>query len=304
MILHDAVIENKVINEAVIDSTEEFIDKLLAASDLMADVYINTHKAFSSKVTMTVNNGYMMANVDGRFALSKQEVIDSILIQVRQSGNNTIILSSFTMFGEMMDVGDYDADLFFKVINVVPNCTLKCFISDSKFKALRTAKLPPIVLEEQPVAPGYDIEPVEYHLEEPYNVNPFYILKNGGNPENQEDVVLVTYGITFNVNAEVEKLIPTALDESIFNIANGNPFNFSITSDSMTAQELTISGNSAVKSGIVLPVLHHGNEVGTATLILRSNNEQPGYALYEPIKGSDWELGKDVEVHEPIRITE
>lgn len=159
MILHDAVIENKVINENVIDSTEEFIDKLLAATDLIADVYINTHKAFSSRVTMTVNNGYMMANVDGRFALSQAEVIDSILIQVRQSGDSTIILSSFTMFGEMMDTGDYDADLYFKVISVVPNCTLKCFISDSRFKSLRTAKLPPITLYEQPVAPGYEIGP-------------------------------------------------------------------------------------------------------------------------------------------------
>ena len=158
MILHDAVIENRVINESVIDSTEEFIDKLLAATDLIADVYINTHKAFSSRVTMTVNNGYMMANVDGRFALSQAETIDSILIQVRQSGDSTIILSSFTMFGEMMDTGDYDADLYFKVINVVPNCTLKCFISDSKFKSLRTAKLPPITLYEQPVAPGYEID--------------------------------------------------------------------------------------------------------------------------------------------------
>lgn len=159
MILHDAVIENRVINESVIDSTEEFIDKLLAATDLIADVYINTHKAFSSRVTMTVNNGYMMANVDGRFALSQAETIDSILIQVRQSGDSTIILSSFTMFGEMMDTGDYDADLYFKVINVVPNCTLKCFISDSKFKSLRTAKLPPIALYEQPVAPGYEVGP-------------------------------------------------------------------------------------------------------------------------------------------------
>lgn len=134
-------------------SLDKMVEYLLNAKDLVADIYLNNRLALTGTARMTTDNNYAIASIDGRFALSESVNISGIIVQVRQANeptNGNIILSSTTPAPITVDSGDTDVDLYFKVINLTPNCTTKCSVPDSKFNHNLNNKITPIVLSSQP----------------------------------------------------------------------------------------------------------------------------------------------------------
>lgn len=138
-------------------------------------------------------------------------------------------------------------------------------------------------------------------IEEPYKTNLFYLVKEDGDAENPEDCIQAFYGIKFSVNPEVEKIIPLAMNESIFSIESTGdpetPFRFSITGSNLKSRSIEITGVNKIKTGVELTVLMSESDVGTATLVLRHIEDN------NIISGDGWGVGKS-SVIEPIMIVE
>lgn len=309
MILNSAFIENRKFDGVTINDTKEFIDKLLAAKDLVADVYINRKLVCSGMLKLMLNNNWVIGCVDERLSITNMaDPATNLHILVHQLGYDTtddIILSVESPLSTFIEPGDLDSDLYFSVISTVPNCTQRCFVPESMFRNLRTDNIPPKDFEE--CADDPTVVPTEYVIEEPYHTNPFYILRNGGDPEEPEDNYLVTYGITFDVTSEIEKVLPIALEDATFQILEDDPYNFMIDGEGLGQQQLQIQGDGTVliKSGVVLPVIKQGEiNVGTATLTLRACVEHGKYAAFEPMDRDDWQMsGKSMDP-QPIMVTE
>lgn len=149
MHLRNATIENYYYNGEDVDH-QTFTEAMLTARDLIADVYVNGHLLFTCNVVMMKNNGYLIAAVDEQFALDEVTNVSQLMIKVHQAGSDVTIMSTAYTDGALIDVGDKDADLYFKVLDLFPYNTLKCIVPESKFISMRTEKIAPIHLEDQP----------------------------------------------------------------------------------------------------------------------------------------------------------
>lgn len=148
MILNNAVIERMMIDNKTYTSTKEFIDALLACNDLIADVYVNNKLVTSGLLNLSVNNNWIIGNVDERLSLENLSSADFIRILVRQIGYTYddvehIIMSTSSPLSTFIDPGDVDADLYFSIMSVVPECTQRCFVPDSVFRMMGSSNITP-----------------------------------------------------------------------------------------------------------------------------------------------------------------
>lgn len=150
MKLPGANLVNATLDGVTYKSVREFLNKLIKTRNLVADIYVNTHLLMSCHVSTYVTNGYIIASVDGRFRLTKEEILNNLIIHVRQANSDENIFELVTLASGIIPHVDIDADINFCIGSVFPNNTSKLNIPNTGFKPLFTNKLPEIDLDAQP----------------------------------------------------------------------------------------------------------------------------------------------------------
>lgn len=147
MILNSAVIERYLIDGNTYEDTKEFIDALLACDDLVADVYINYKRVASGPLSLSVNNSWIIANVDERMSIINMDgsayVINIVVHQLGCDELEDVIMRSTSPLSTFIDPGDIDADLYFAVMATVPECTQECHVPESEFNMMGTNNIVP-----------------------------------------------------------------------------------------------------------------------------------------------------------------
>jgi hypothetical protein len=150
MKLPNANLVNATLDGVTYKSVREFLNKLIKTRNLVADIYVNTHLLMSCHVSTYVTNGYIIASVDGRFRLTKEETLNNLIIHVRQANSDDNIFELVTLASGIIPHVDIDADINFCIGSVFPNNTSKLNIPNTDFKPLFTNKLTEIDLDTQP----------------------------------------------------------------------------------------------------------------------------------------------------------
>lgn len=157
MILNSAVIERYLIDGKTFEDTKEFIDALLACDDLVADVYVNYKRVASGPLSLSVNNSWIIANVDERMSIINMDgsayVINIVVHQLGCDELEDVIMRSTSPLSTFIDPGDIDADLYFAVMATVPECTQECHVPESEFNMMGTNNIVPKDFEQCPDDP-------------------------------------------------------------------------------------------------------------------------------------------------------
>lgn len=133
MYLNDAIFKQ-------IDSSfDDVVNSLRNDANLIANVYFNKKKIFQSSVKVYEDRGYLIASIDARFAINQDNLhVDNIVIEVSKGDSKDVLFSSETAACTVLGNNDYDADLYFKIVNVMPNNELKCPVPDSRFNTMNS----------------------------------------------------------------------------------------------------------------------------------------------------------------------
>lgn len=133
MYLNDAIFKQ-------IDSSfDDVVNSLRNNANLIANVYFNKKKIFQSSVKVYEDRGYLIASIDARFAINQDNLhIDNIVIEVSKGDSKDVLFSSETTACTVLGSNDYDADLYFKIVNVMPNNELKCPVPESRFNTMNS----------------------------------------------------------------------------------------------------------------------------------------------------------------------
>lgn len=133
MYLNDAIFKQ-------IDSSfDDVVNSLRNDANLIANVYFNKKKIFQSSVKVYEDRGYLIASIDARFAINQDNLhVDNIVIEVSKGDSKDVLFSSETATCTVLGNNDYDADLYFKIVNVIPNNELKCPVPESRFNTMNS----------------------------------------------------------------------------------------------------------------------------------------------------------------------
>ena len=133
MYLNDAIFKQ-------IDSSfDDVVNSLRNDANLIANVYFNKKKIFQSSVKVYEDRGYLIASIDARFAINQDNLhVDNIVIEVSKGDSKDVLFSSETAACTVLGNNDYDADLYFKIVNVIPNNELKCPVPESRFNTMNS----------------------------------------------------------------------------------------------------------------------------------------------------------------------
>lgn len=133
MYLNDAIFKQ-------IDSSfDDVVNSLRNDANLIANVYFNKKKIFQSSVKVYEDRGYLIASIDARFAINQDNLhVDNIVIEVSKGDSKDVLFSSETVACTVLGNNDYDADLYFKIVNVIPNNELKCPVPESRFNTMNS----------------------------------------------------------------------------------------------------------------------------------------------------------------------
>lgn len=133
MYLNDAIFKQ-------IDSSfDDVVNSLRNDANLIANVYFNKKKIFQSSVKVYEDKGYLIASIDARFAINQDNLhVDNIVIEVSKGDSKDVLFSSETAACTVLGNNDYDADLYFKIVNVMPNNELKCPVPESRFNTMNS----------------------------------------------------------------------------------------------------------------------------------------------------------------------
>lgn len=133
MYLNDAIFKK-------IDSSfDDVVNSLRNDANLIANVYFNKKKIFQSSVKVYEDRGYLIASIDARFAINQDNLhVDNIVIEVSKGDSKDVLFSSETATCTVLGNNDYDADLYFKIVNVIPNNELKCPVPESRFNTMNS----------------------------------------------------------------------------------------------------------------------------------------------------------------------
>lgn len=133
MYLNDAIFKQ-------IDSSfDDVVNSLRSDANLIANVYFNKKKIFQSSVKVYEDRGYLIASIDARFAINQDNLhVDNIVIEVSKGDSKDVLFSSETVACTVLGNNDYDADLYFKIVNVIPNNELKCPVPESRFNTMNS----------------------------------------------------------------------------------------------------------------------------------------------------------------------
>ncbi len=159
MKLNDAHIENMLDTAGNELTLVRKFGEVVKHAELVADVYMNDRKVFTAPVCVTENTGYLMASIDGRFALDPAITLERVLVRVRHVGREEVLFSSNTVgVNQPIDAYDYDADIYFRLMNVWEGNATRTRAPETKFRCLYKNTFGTINLDEQPSAYD-DIEP-------------------------------------------------------------------------------------------------------------------------------------------------
>ena len=159
MKLNDAHIENMLDAAGNELTLVRKFGEVVKHAELVADVYMNDRKVFTAPVCVTENTGYLMASIDGRFALDPAITLERVLVRVRHVGRDEVLFSSNTVgVNQPIDAYDYDADIYFRLMNVWEGNTTRTRAPETKFRCLYKNTFGTINLDEQPSAYD-DVEP-------------------------------------------------------------------------------------------------------------------------------------------------
>lgn len=217
MILNSAVIERYLIDGKTYEDTKEFIDALLACDDLVADVYVNYKRVANGPLSLSVNNSWIIANVDERMSITNIDGSAYVInIVVHQFGCNEledVIMKSTSPLSTFIDPGDIDADLYFSVMATVPECTQECHVPESEFNMMGTNNIVPKDFADDEQCPADPTVVPESLLElEPYIVYPdaeppqimFSILSINGQEKDLEIELFGGYQVQTDGTAPVK----------------------------------------------------------------------------------------------------
>ena len=133
MYLNDAIFSK------VDSSFDDIVNELRNSNNLIANVYFNNKKIFQSSVDVYEDKGYLIASIDARFAINQDDLhIENIIIEVSKGGSKDVLFSSETATCTVLGSHDYDADLYFKIVNVTPNNELRCDVPESRFNTMNS----------------------------------------------------------------------------------------------------------------------------------------------------------------------
>ena len=130
---------NDAIFKQMDSSFDDVVNSLRNNANLIANVYFNKKKIFQSSVKVYEDRGYLIASIDARFAINQDNLhVDNIVIEVSKGDSKDVLFSSETAVCTVLGNNDYDADLYFNIVNVVPNNELKCPVPESRFNTMNS----------------------------------------------------------------------------------------------------------------------------------------------------------------------
>lgn len=130
---------NDAIFKQMDSSFDDVVNSLRNNANLIANVYFNKKKIFQSSVKVYEDRGYLIASIDARFAINQDNLhVDNIVIEVSKGDSKEVLFSSETAACTVLGNNDYDADLYFNIVNVVPNNELKCPVPESRFNTMNS----------------------------------------------------------------------------------------------------------------------------------------------------------------------
>lgn len=130
---------NSAVFKQVDSSFDDIVNGLRNDTNLIANVYFNKKKIFQSSVKVYEDKGYLIASIDARFAINQDNLhIENIRIEVSKGDSKEVLFSSETVACTVLGSSDYDADLYFKIVNITPNNELKCNVPESRFNIMNS----------------------------------------------------------------------------------------------------------------------------------------------------------------------
>ena len=130
---------NDAIFKQMDSSFDDVVNSLRNNANLIANVYFNKKKIFQSYVKVYEDRGYLIASIDARFAINQDNLhVDNIVIEVSKGDSKDVLFSSETATCTVLGNNDYDADLYFNIVNVMPNNELKCPVPESRFNTMNS----------------------------------------------------------------------------------------------------------------------------------------------------------------------
>jgi hypothetical protein len=260
MKLPGANLVNATLDGVTYKSVREFLNKLIRTRNLVADIYVNTHLLMSCHVSTYVTNGYIIAAVDGRFRLTKEETLNSLIIHVHQANSDENIFELVTLASGIIPHVDIDADINFCIGSVFPNNTSKLNIPNTDFKPLFTSKLPEIDLDAQP------------------SVNP--------------DVIVVN-DITFYLNDALDTATFNANISGRYNLINWN-----VSADGESYESATSDGTLEITSSDALELIAKLNAIevdGTCNVDLSFDDGESTSYLAKKTNAPESEPGPEID---------
>lgn len=143
---------NVIINNPVIDSetlpADKLVEELRHRKDLVADICIGdstgSYVIMTSPVHVVENNGYLMGAVDARFALSNMlsNTAEIFAVNVRQASKSGAEADNIILRAESLeeyiidDTCGYDADIYFTIANIAPDCTMSEMLPETKLNVV------------------------------------------------------------------------------------------------------------------------------------------------------------------------
>lgn len=163
---------NVIINNPVIDSktlpADKLVEELRRRKDLVADICIGGGSGstviMTSPVHIIENNGYLMGAVDARFAFpdATSDTVEIFAVNVRQASKSGDVANNIILRAESLeeyiidDTCGYDADIYFTIANIAPDCTMSEMLPETKLNVVprkRVDVLDESSFSEDPLSP-------------------------------------------------------------------------------------------------------------------------------------------------------
>lgn len=147
MFLNDATIDSYTLNGVTYNTKIAFLKALAEVKNLSTDFVVDNKVFKCNHAMFSYNSGYLIANVDGHFALTEPHPTNNHSIEVRihtADGSGDILSSETNNLNFIVPANDVDADLYFVVGSVFPFNDLKKVVPESNFISLGTSNMPQV----------------------------------------------------------------------------------------------------------------------------------------------------------------
>lgn len=169
-----------------------FLEALVKTRNLLADVIVNNHRIQCGLASFSVDSGYVIASINGRFALTEPVDITELTVSVHPANGDTLMESHTDNLNTKICSGDTDVDIYFKVGSIYPMNELKFVLRESAFNALHTNNVPAKALADYPVEieveePSSKKPSEEPTVEEPTNTDTPVVEEPPTNPTEEQN---------------------------------------------------------------------------------------------------------------------